>query len=162
MSGHDHDHHHHHDHDHSELSETELRVRALESILTEKGYVEPAALDAIIEAYETRIGPRFCHHADAVARADLLLVEVDQEIKRSRIDIAFFGQDRFQRADAQLRLRQLGMVVIVVVMMVVVVVIVPGHSGKIEYDPEKWRPVFRKDHAQTKRLGHDAILRTAS
>jgi nitrile hydratase len=48
-----------HDHDHgSELSETALRVRALETILTEKGYVEPAALDAIIEAYETRIGPR--------------------------------------------------------------------------------------------------------
>ena len=37
MSGHDHDHGHHHDHDHSELSETELRVRALESILVEKG-----------------------------------------------------------------------------------------------------------------------------
>ena len=46
MTDHDHDHH-HHDHDHSELSETELRVRALETILTEKGYVDPAALDAI-------------------------------------------------------------------------------------------------------------------
>ena len=55
---HDHDHHHHHDHDHSELSETELRVRALESILTEKGYVEPAALDALIDLYEKKIGPR--------------------------------------------------------------------------------------------------------
>ena len=57
MSDHDHDHHdhhHHHDHDHSELSETELRVRALESILTEKGYVDPAALDLLIELYETR------------------------------------------------------------------------------------------------------------
>src|SRR3977135_2250590 len=56
MTDHDHDHH-HHDHDHSELSETELRVRALETVLTEKGYVEPAALDAIIQAYETKIGP---------------------------------------------------------------------------------------------------------
>src|SRR6187455_3750990 len=56
MSEHDHDH--HHDHDHSELSETELRVRALETILTEKGYVDPAALDAIVETYETRVGPR--------------------------------------------------------------------------------------------------------
>src|SRR5258708_40025884 len=46
-----------HDHDHSELSETELRVRALETVLTEEGYVEPAALDAIIQAYETKIGP---------------------------------------------------------------------------------------------------------
>jgi nitrile hydratase subunit alpha len=50
-------HQHHHDHG-SELSETELRVRALETVLTEKGYIEPAAIDAIIEAYETKIGPR--------------------------------------------------------------------------------------------------------
>jgi len=56
------------DHEHgSELSETQLRVRALETILTEKGYVDPAALDAIIEAYETRIGPH--NGAKVVARA---------------------------------------------------------------------------------------------
>ena len=56
---HDHNDDHHHDHDHgSELSETQLRVRALETVLTEKGYIDPAALDAIVEAYETRIGPR--------------------------------------------------------------------------------------------------------
>src|SRR5712672_4870915 len=59
--------HHHHDHDHSELSETELRVRALETILTEKGYVDPAALDAIIQAYETKIGPH--NGAQVVAKA---------------------------------------------------------------------------------------------
>jgi nitrile hydratase subunit alpha len=55
----DHDHHHdHHHHEHgSELSEMQLRVRALETILTEKGYVDPAALDLIIEAFETKIGP---------------------------------------------------------------------------------------------------------
>jgi nitrile hydratase len=61
MNDHDHDHHdhhHHHDHDHSELSETELRVRALESILTEKGYVDPASLDLLIDLYEKKIGPR--------------------------------------------------------------------------------------------------------
>src|SRR6266478_365677 len=59
---------HDHAHDHgSELSETELRVRALETILTEKGYIDPAALDRIIEAYETRIGPH--NGARAVARA---------------------------------------------------------------------------------------------
>src|SRR5882762_3285480 len=46
------------DPDHSELSETQLRVRALETILTEKGYVDPAALDAIVETYETKVGPR--------------------------------------------------------------------------------------------------------
>src|SRR6202142_4109860 len=64
MTGHDH---HHHDHEHSELSETELRVRALETILTEKGYVDPAALDRLIETYETRVGPR--NGARVVARA---------------------------------------------------------------------------------------------
>jgi nitrile hydratase subunit alpha len=67
---HDHDHHHDHDHDHahgSELSEMQLRVRALETILTEKGYVDPAALDAIIEAYETKIGPH--NGARVVAKA---------------------------------------------------------------------------------------------
>ena len=69
MSTHDHDHdHHHHDHDHgSELSEIQLRVRALETVLTEKGYIDPAALDTIIEAYETKIGPR--NGAAVVARA---------------------------------------------------------------------------------------------
>ena len=64
MAAHDHD----PDEAHgSELSETQLRVRALESILTEKGYVDPAALDAIVEAYETKIGPR--NGALIVARA---------------------------------------------------------------------------------------------
>ncbi|HXE16915.1 MAG TPA: nitrile hydratase subunit alpha [Stellaceae bacterium] len=66
----DHDHHHHHggDHpDHSELSEMQARVRALETILTEKGHIDPATLDAIVEAYETRIGPR--NGARIVARA---------------------------------------------------------------------------------------------
>jgi nitrile hydratase len=53
---HDHDHHHGHDHG-SELSEMQLRVRALETILVEKGYVDPAVLDRIVEAYETKIGP---------------------------------------------------------------------------------------------------------
>jgi nitrile hydratase len=61
------DHHHDHGHEASELSETQLRVRALETILTEKGYVDPAAIDAIIEAYETRIGPH--NGAKVVARA---------------------------------------------------------------------------------------------
>jgi nitrile hydratase len=64
---HDHPHDHHHDREHSELSETQLRVRALETVLTEKGYVDPAALDAIVETYETKIGPR--NGARVVARA---------------------------------------------------------------------------------------------
>ena len=67
-TNHDHDHDHHHDHEHgSELSEMQLRVRALETILTEKGYVDPAALDSIIETYETKIGPHI--GAQVVARA---------------------------------------------------------------------------------------------
>jgi nitrile hydratase subunit alpha len=69
---HDHDHeHHHHDHDHdhggSELSEMELRVRALESLLVEKGYVDSAAIDRVIETYETNVGPR--NGARVVAKA---------------------------------------------------------------------------------------------
>jgi nitrile hydratase len=71
MSGHhhhdDHDHDHGHEHEGSELSEVALRVRTLESLLTEKGYVDPAALDALVEAYETKIGPR--NGARVVARA---------------------------------------------------------------------------------------------
>jgi nitrile hydratase subunit alpha len=54
-------------HGDGELSDVELRVRALESILTEKGYIDPAAVDAVVEAYETRIGPR--NGAQIVAKA---------------------------------------------------------------------------------------------
>ena len=57
---------HHHD-DHSHLSEIELRVRALESILVEKGYVDPAAIDALVETYEVKVGPR--NGAKVVAKA---------------------------------------------------------------------------------------------
>jgi nitrile hydratase subunit alpha len=57
-----------HDHDHgSELSEMQLRIRALETVLAEKGYIDPAALDLIVEAYETRIGPQ--NGARVVAKA---------------------------------------------------------------------------------------------
>jgi len=56
-----------HDHDHSHLSETELSVRALETVLLEKGYVDPAAIDLVIQKYEQKIGPR--NGARVVARA---------------------------------------------------------------------------------------------
>jgi nitrile hydratase len=63
MSGHD-----PHDHEHgSELSEMQLRVRALETVLTEKGYIDPAAIDQIIETYETKVGPH--RGARVVAKA---------------------------------------------------------------------------------------------
>ena len=60
---------HDHDHDHvaSELDAMTARVMALETILTEKGLVDPAALDAIVDAYERQIGPR--NGARVVARA---------------------------------------------------------------------------------------------
>ena len=59
-----------HDHDHDEgsnLSEMDLRVRALETILVDKGYIESAALDRIVELYETKIGPHI--GAQVIAKA---------------------------------------------------------------------------------------------
>ncbi|MFL5084211.1 MAG: nitrile hydratase subunit alpha [Xanthobacteraceae bacterium] len=84
---HDHDDH-HHDHG-SELSEMQLRVRAMETVLAEKGYIDPAALDLIIEAFETRIGPH--NGAKVVAKA-----WADPAFKRRLLDdaskaIAEFG-----------------------------------------------------------------------
>jgi len=58
---------HDHDHAHSELGPMELRVRALETVLAQKGYIEPAALDAVIDTYQTRVGPR--NGARVVAKA---------------------------------------------------------------------------------------------
>jgi nitrile hydratase subunit alpha len=59
--------HSHDDGEHSELSPMELRVRALRTVLEQKGYIEPAALDVLIDTYETKIGPR--NGARVVARA---------------------------------------------------------------------------------------------
>ena len=59
----------------------QLRVRALETVLTEKGYIDPAALDPIIEAYETKIGPHI--GARAVAKA-----WSDPSFKRALLDDA--------------------------------------------------------------------------
>src|SRR6266508_864660 len=65
---HDHD---DHDHDHVDagppLSDPQLRVKALESLLTDKGLIDPAALDRLIDTYETKVGPR--NGARVVARA---------------------------------------------------------------------------------------------
>ncbi len=75
-----------HSHDHTEPpSDPALRVKALESLLVEKGLVDPAAIDAIIETYETKVGPR--NGAKVVARAwtdpafkDLLLSDANTAI----------------------------------------------------------------------------------
>src|SRR5579862_4876611 len=59
---------HHHHHDHTDPpSEVALRVKALESLLVDKGLVDAAAIDLLIDAYETKIGPR--NGARVVARA---------------------------------------------------------------------------------------------
>lgn len=81
---------HQHDHTHeagsahphgAPLSDVQLRVKALESLLTEKGLVDPPALDELIETYESRIGPR--NGARVVARA-----WVDPEFKRRLLENA--------------------------------------------------------------------------
>jgi nitrile hydratase subunit alpha len=71
---HDHHHDHHHDHGHSHdhdhenhFSPIQARVKALETLMVAKGYVDPAALDAIIDTYETKVGPR--NGARVVAKA---------------------------------------------------------------------------------------------
>ena len=76
------DHHHHddeHDHPHPHgnrpLTDPELRVKALEQVLTEKGLIDPLTVDALIETYETKVGPH--NGARVVARA-----WVDREYKQ--------------------------------------------------------------------------------
>ena len=89
---HDHDHLHDHDHDHddhSELGEMDLRVRALETVLTEKGYIDPAALDVLIDTYQTRIGPR--NGARVVARAWADPVYADWLLRDASAAIAALG-----------------------------------------------------------------------
>ncbi len=76
----------------SELSDMQLRVRALETILTEKGYVDPAALDQIVENVETKIGPHI--GALIVARA-----WVDLEFKQRLLDDATAAVNSFAGFD---------------------------------------------------------------
>ena len=75
-------HDHHHDHDHQAVpSDFALRVKSLETLLVEKGLVDPAALDTLIDSYEHQIGPR--NGARVVARA-----WTDPEYKRRLLDDA--------------------------------------------------------------------------
>jgi nitrile hydratase len=81
MSGHHHDHddhHHHHGHDHhhdNQYSDMQARVKALETLLTEKGLIDPDAIDAIVETYETKVGPRNGARVVAKAWADPAFAE---------------------------------------------------------------------------------------
>jgi nitrile hydratase len=64
MSDHHDDHDHHHDNRYTDM---QARVKALETVLTEKGLIDPAAIDAIVETYETKVGPK--NGARVVAKA---------------------------------------------------------------------------------------------
>ena len=79
MSDHHHhdddDHDHHHPHGNRPLTDPELRVQALEQVLTEKGLIDPATVDALIDTYETKVGPH--NGARVVAKAWL-----DREYKQ--------------------------------------------------------------------------------
>jgi len=100
MSAHDHDHHHDHDHDHDHSdvpSDLALRVKALESLLVEKGLVDPAALDILIDTYETKVGPR--NGAKVVARAWADPAFKARLLKDGSKTIAEFGFDGRQGKD---------------------------------------------------------------
>ena len=91
------DHSHEHDHDHAALPDTVLRTKALESLLTEKGLVDPAALDELVDTYENRVGPK--NGAKVIARA-----WTDADFKRRLLEdgseaIKEFGFDGRQGKD---------------------------------------------------------------
>jgi len=80
------------DHDHGEMSELSgpvLRVKALESVLTEKGLVDPQALDVLIDTYQTKIGPR--NGAKIVARAWVDPTFRERLLRDATAAIAEFG-----------------------------------------------------------------------
>ena len=87
-----------HDHAHNAPpSDTAMRVKALETLLTEKGLLDPAAIDALVETYETRVGPR--NGAKVVARA-----WTDPDYKKRLLEdgsaaIAEFGYSGVQGED---------------------------------------------------------------
>ena len=85
-----------HDHPHdngSELSATQVRVWALESVLLEKGLVDPAALDALIETYETKVGPH--NGARVVAKAwtdDAYRARLFQDATAAIAELGYVGR----------------------------------------------------------------------
>ena len=91
---HDHD----HDHDHQAVpSDPALRVKALESLLVEKGLVDPAALDALIDTYENKIGPR--NGARVVARAWVDPAFKQRLLTEPKVALAEFGYGGRQGED---------------------------------------------------------------
>jgi nitrile hydratase len=90
----DHDHDHSHAHtDHSHWSDMDLKVKTLESLLVEKGYIDPAALDVIVETYETKVGPR--NGAAVVAKAwndDAYLRRLRENATEAIAELGFSGR----------------------------------------------------------------------
>ncbi|HEX2146412.1 MAG TPA: nitrile hydratase subunit alpha [Pseudorhizobium sp.] len=91
-----HDHHHDHDHDHhhdNHYSDMQARVRALETVLTEKGLLDPAAIDAIVETYETKVGPRNGARVVAKAWSDPAFTEwLKQDATAAIASLGFTGR----------------------------------------------------------------------
>jgi nitrile hydratase len=85
-----------HKHD-APLSENALRVRALETLLVEKGLVDPAGLDALVDAYENKIGPR--NGAKVVARAWTDPAYKQRLLRDATAAIAELGFGGFQGED---------------------------------------------------------------
>ncbi|MBP7062609.1 nitrile hydratase subunit alpha [Ferrovibrio sp.] len=87
---HDHDHH----HDHSDVpSDPALRVKALETLLTRKGLVDPAALDVYIDTYETKVGPRNGAHVVAKAWSDpAYLARLRQDATKAIAELGYTGR----------------------------------------------------------------------
>lgn len=82
--------HHHHDHEHQAVpSDFALRVKALESLLIEKGLVDPAALDALVDTFENKVGPR--DGARVVARAWVDAAFKERLLKHAPSAIAELG-----------------------------------------------------------------------
>jgi len=88
--------HDHHDHDHPHVllpPAPALRVRALETILTQKGLVDPAALDVIIDTYENKIGPRNGAHVVAKAWSDPAFIDaLRADADAALLELGYYGR----------------------------------------------------------------------
>jgi len=86
------------DHDHSDVpSDIALRVKSLESLLVEKGIVDPAALDSLVDAFENKVGPR--NGAKVVARAWVDPTYKKKLLANGKAAIREFGFTGWQGAD---------------------------------------------------------------
>src|ERR1700748_1902652 len=97
---HDHDAHgHDHDHGQEPPSDIALRVKSLESLLVEKGLVDPVALDAIVDVMEHKVGPR--NGARVVARAWVDPAYKERLLRGGTAAVAELGYSGWQTDDLQ-------------------------------------------------------------